>query len=600
MDIEKRNSVSSAGHELSYPKLSDSLEKLLLDAEFDYSDAEFVVEGTSVGVNRCILASRSPFFHELFKKGKDACSANESNPKYVIEELVPHGKIGYEAFMVFLNYVYTGKLIPSPPEVSTCVDESCAHDACGPAINYAVELMYASATFQMNELVSVVQRQLLNFVDKAFEEDVIPITIVAFHCQLNQLLSHSIQRVAQSDLDNLTLEKELPHEVLTDIKSFRIQYDQDLKHDTCEVNFIADKRIRRIHKALDSDDVELLRLLLDESDITLDDAFALHYAAAYCNPKVVTEVLSLGNANLNLRNSRGYTVLHVAARRKEPSVIVGLLNKGACVSDSTVDGRTSITSCRRLTRPKDYNESMEQGKEANKDKLCIDVLKREMLRNPLAGNMSMSPMMVADDLTMRLLLVENGVSVIRALLPCEVKLAMEIADTDSSSEFCTFPASSTLCRNLKMVNLNKSPLEQEKRLQAQLQALRKAVEKGRRFYPSCCEVLGRFLDNDAEDVRIEEIKEEVTKALETDKSRIHSTDFSTPSPSETDTDFLLEKARKLLKGNNVSSKRQTMGLDEAMMVFNNIDKDRNFSSSSSSGSISSVNQGVGLGKRSFC
>ena len=41
------------------------------------------------------------------------------------------------------------------------------------------------------------------------------------------------------------------------------------------------KRVRRIHKALDSDDVELLKLLLDESNVTLDDAYALHYAAAY-------------------------------------------------------------------------------------------------------------------------------------------------------------------------------------------------------------------------------------------------------------------------------------------------------------------------------
>lgn len=151
-----------AGHEpatslelLSLTKLSGCLEKLLLDAEYNYSDAEIVVEGTSVGVNRCILASRSPFFHDLFKKSN--AGSSEGKPKYLMTELVPHGKIGYETFMVFLNYVYTGKLKLSPPEVSTCVDESCAHDACGPAINYAVELMYASATFQMKELVTLVQ-----------------------------------------------------------------------------------------------------------------------------------------------------------------------------------------------------------------------------------------------------------------------------------------------------------------------------------------------------------------------------------------------------------------------------------------------------------
>ena len=65
--------------------------------------------------------------------------------------------------------------------------------------------------------------------------------------------------------------------------------------------------MRRIHRALDSDDVELVKLLLNVSEITLDDANALHYAAAYCDSKVVSELLDLGLANLNLKNSRGYT-----------------------------------------------------------------------------------------------------------------------------------------------------------------------------------------------------------------------------------------------------------------------------------------------------
>lgn len=141
---------------LSLSKLSDNIERLLLDPQYDYSDAEIVVEGIPVGVNRCILAARSQFFHELFQKGNDN-PIKEGKPQYKISELVPYGSVGYEAFKVFLNYLYTGKLKPSPPEVSTCVDDICAHDACGPAINYAVELMYASFTFQMKELVQVVQ-----------------------------------------------------------------------------------------------------------------------------------------------------------------------------------------------------------------------------------------------------------------------------------------------------------------------------------------------------------------------------------------------------------------------------------------------------------
>lgn len=251
------------------------------------------------------------------------------------------------------------------------------------------------------------QRHLLNFIDKAYVEDVMPILMVAFHCGLKQLLSHCLQTIARSDVDCVILEKELPVEVLNDVKSLRLKSNQDEEHDSVQVDPLNEKRVRRIHRALDSDDVELVKLLLEESNISLDAAYALHYAAAYCNPKIVNEVLNLGNADVNLRNSRGYTVLHVAARRKDPSIIVGLLNRGAAVSDTTRDGQIPLTICQRLTHPKDFNETKKHGQETNKDRLCIDVLEREMRRTPLAGNISLSSMMVTEDLYMRLLLLEN-------------------------------------------------------------------------------------------------------------------------------------------------------------------------------------------------
>lgn len=142
---------------LSLSKLSSSLEKLLIDPDVNYNDTEIVVEGISVGIHQCILASRSQFFHELFKKENDITAKACGKPKYIMSDLVPYGRVGYEAFTVILHYIYTGKLKPSPVEVSSCVDNGCGHTACRPAINYAVELMYASATFQMKELVLLVQ-----------------------------------------------------------------------------------------------------------------------------------------------------------------------------------------------------------------------------------------------------------------------------------------------------------------------------------------------------------------------------------------------------------------------------------------------------------
>ena len=141
---------------ISLNKLSSNLGQLLVESNSDYSDADIIVEGTPVGVHRCILASRSKFFHEWFKS-KNKSSEKEGKLKYYMKELLPYGKVGYEAFLIFLGYLYTGKLRPSPMEVSTCVDNVCVHDTCRPAINFAVELMYASSIFQIPELVSLFQ-----------------------------------------------------------------------------------------------------------------------------------------------------------------------------------------------------------------------------------------------------------------------------------------------------------------------------------------------------------------------------------------------------------------------------------------------------------
>lgn len=250
------------------------------------------------------------------------------------------------------------------------------------------------------------QRRLLNFVDKALVEDVIPILSVAFHHHLDQLRSHCIRRIARSDLDNVSIEKELPYEVSQEINLLRTKLASN-NPSSEPVDPIHEKRIRRIHKALDSDDVELVKLLLTESKVSLDDAYALHYAVAYCDSKIVAEVLDLGLANINLKNSRGYTPLHVAAMRREPSVIISLLNKGASAGEMTGDGRFAVRICRRMTRAKDYYAKTEQCQEANKDRLCIDVLEREMRRNPLAEDESTSSPIMADDLLMKLKYLEN-------------------------------------------------------------------------------------------------------------------------------------------------------------------------------------------------
>ncbi|XP_051115567.1 BTB/POZ domain and ankyrin repeat-containing protein NPR1-like [Andrographis paniculata] len=484
---------------LSLSKLSYCLENLVENVEYDYADAEIVVDGIAVGVHRCILAARSSFFHRRFKAVTDEKSDDDrgGKPRFFMSELVPQGKVGYEATMVVLKYLYTGKVKSSPPEVSSCVDVSCAHDACGPAINYAVEMMYASHAFHVKELVTVVERRLLNYIGKAFAEDVIPILMVAYHSKSEQLQSECVERIARSDLDSVMIEKELPQEVAAEIKSLRDKSKREEEGNSAQiVDSMENKRIQRIHRALDSDDIELVELLMAESNISLDAAYALHYTAAYCNPKILNKVLSLGNADVNLKNPRGYTVLHVAARRKDPSVVVELLDQGASVSVATPEGQTAVTICQRLTRLKDFKAVAKHGEETNKDRLCIEVLMRELGRDPLAGSMLTSSTMAADDLHMRLLYLENRVAMARSLFPHEARVAMQIAHADATLEFSGLAESKVSYRNFREVDLNEIPSEQVRKLQQRMQALQKTVDTGRRYFPNCSEVLDRLLEDD--------------------------------------------------------------------------------------------------------
>ncbi|VAH80206.1 unnamed protein product [Triticum turgidum subsp. durum] len=508
---------SSSVEAVSLNRLSNNLERLLLDSELDCSDADVDMAdgGPPIPVHRCILAARSPFFHDLFRArgsrsdGAVTASASASatsggaggdvtgRPQYKMEDLVPGGRVGREAFLAFMGYLYTGRLRPAPLDVVSCADLVCPHDSCPPAIRFAVELMYAAWTFRIPELMSLFQRRLMNFIDKTLAEDVLPILQVAFHSELTQ---------KSPPIDGDTIISDPVHE----------------------------KRVRRIHRALDSDDVELVKLLLNESEITLDDANALHYAAAYCDSKVLTELLGLELANLNLKNSRGYTALHLAAMRREPAIIMCLLSKGAVASQLTDDGRLASNICRRLTRLKDYNAKMEQGQESNKDRMCIDILEREMMRNPMTAEDSVTSPLLADDLHMKLSYLENRVAFARLFFPAEAKVAMQIAQADVTPEVGVFSAASTSGK-LREVDLNETPVTKNKRLRSRVDALAKTVELGRRYFPNCSQVLDKFLEDGLPDgldafqqqsgtpdeqqvkkMRFCEVKEDVRKAYSKD------------------------------------------------------------------------------------
>lgn len=256
----------------------------------------------------------------------------------------------------------------------------------------------------VNHLRVPLQRRLLDILEKVAIDDVPVILSVANFCSkaCTRLLTRCIEIVVKSDLDTVTLEKQLPPDIVKQILELRVKFGL-----TEPGVSLQDKHVKRIHRALDSDDVELVRMLLREGHTSLDDACALHYAVAHCDSKITTELLDLGLADVNHRNLRGYTVLHIAAMRKEPKIIVSLLTKGARPSDLTRDGRKALQIAKRLTKSVDYYKSTEEGKASRKDQLCIEILEQAERRDPLIGEASVSLAMAGDDLRGQLLYLEN-------------------------------------------------------------------------------------------------------------------------------------------------------------------------------------------------
>ncbi|KAK3146518.1 hypothetical protein QOZ80_3BG0267520 [Eleusine coracana subsp. coracana] len=536
---------------VSLRRLSDNLKRLLDPAFLDCADAEIVLAQAgqgAVGVHRCILASRSVFFLDHFAAAAPAAAAGEKL-RLKLDELVPGGShIGRDALVAVLGYLYTGLLKSPPQEAAVCVDDGCGHEACRPAIDFVVESTYAASGFQISELVSLFQRRLSDFVNIALNEDVVPIVHVASTCQLQELLNQCIHRVAISTLDSHYLEKELPGDTYSKIKEIRRSAFPD-ESDNVIQDPEHEKRVRNILKALDSDDVDLVDMLLKESAVTLDDAFAIHYAAANCEPKVLAELLKLNSANVNLKNNSGYTPLHMACMRREPDIILSLVERGASVMEKTPDGRDALTICKRLTRERDCNKKLERYEEKSKAYLCIDILERELKRksfilDQISIEESIATPLLVDNFHMRLINLENRVAFARIFFPSEAKLVMRIAQADSTQEF----AGITNFSKLKKVDLNETPTMQNKRLRERLDALTKTVELGRRYFPHCSDVLDKFLNEESTDLffletgtvedqrvkrmRFSELKEDVRKAFTKDKAvaAIASSASSSSSP----------------------------------------------------------------------
>lgn len=523
--------------------LSGNLLTIFDSSDFDFfSDARLMLgSGREIPVHRCILSSRSPFFKAIFS----GSAFKERTAKFRLKELAGDYDVGFDALVAVLAYLYSGKVRPLPKGVCVCVDEECSHVGCRPAVDFLVEVLYVAFTFQISELVALYQRHLLDIIDKVETDNILVILSVANICGkvCDRLLGRCMDIIVKSDVDAVTLDKSLPLSIVKQIMDLRAECDTQGP----EGRSFPDKHVKRIHRALDSDDVELVRMLLKEARTNLDDAHALHYAVAYCDAKTTIELLDLGLADVNHRNSRGYTVLHIAAMRKEPKLIVSLLTKGARPSDLTPDGRKALQISKRLTKAADYYNTTEEGKAAPKDRLCVEILEQAERRDPLLGEASLSLAKAGDDFRMKLLYLENRVGLAKLLFPMEAKVAMDIAQVNGTSEF-TFDGINSN-REQNTMDLNEAPFRIQEEHLNRLRALSRTVELGKRFFPRCSEVLNKIMDADdlsllarlehdtPEERRLKkrrymELQDILSKAFSEDKEEFDKSTFSSSSSSK--------------------------------------------------------------------
>ncbi|XP_045090598.1 BTB/POZ domain and ankyrin repeat-containing protein NPR1 isoform X1 [Aegilops tauschii subsp. strangulata] len=498
--------------------------------------------GTKLHVDPYMLSMRSPYLRAIFTRHNNQYGASEGsaegNRMDLQEFLGKEVKVEYDALLLVLLYLYSGRVGDLPESAYICADENgCAHLGCHPTVSFKVQVLFVAFTFQVPELTSLFQRDLLDVLHKV-EVDNLPLILsVANLCKKScgKLLERCLEMVVQSNLDMITLEKVLPPDVVKQITDLRLSFGLASSEDMGFPN----KHVRRILRALDSDDVELVRILIKEGQTNLDDAFALHYAVEHCDSKITTELLDIALADVSLRNPRGYTVLHIAARRKDPKIIVSLLTKGARPSDFTFDGRKAVHISKRLTKHGDYFANTGEGKPYPNDKLCIEILEQAERRDSHFGKAYVSLALDGDVLRGRLLYLENRVALSRILFPVEARVATDIAQVDGTSEFAL--------GHLVAIDLNGTPTKMKDEHLARMRALSKTVKLGKRYFPRCSNVLDKIMDDEPELAslgrdasserkrRFHDLQDTLLKAFSEDKEEFNRTTTLSSSSSSTPT-----------------------------------------------------------------
>ena len=236
-------------------------------------------------------------------------------------------------------------------------------------------------------------------VEKASIEDVMKVLLASRKQEMHQLWTTCSHLVAKSGLPPEVLAKHLPIDVVAKIEELRLKsslarrslmpplhhhhhHHHDLAAAAAAAGDIEDQKIRRMRRALDSSDVELVKLMVMGEGLNLDEALALHYAVENCSREVVKALLELGAGDVNFRaGPAGKTPLHVAAEMVSPDMVAVLLDHHADPNVRTVDGVTPLDILRTLTSDFLFKGAVPglTHIEPNKLRLCLELVQSAAL-----------------------------------------------------------------------------------------------------------------------------------------------------------------------------------------------------------------------------
>ncbi|KAK7267139.1 hypothetical protein RIF29_19803 [Crotalaria pallida] len=402
-----------------------SLEESLRSLSLDYlnllingqafSDVTFQVEGRLLHAHRCILAARSLFFRKFFC-GPDPPSSTSLDPAAGPSRaslvtgittpgrpgsVIPVNSVGYEVFLLLLQFLYSGQvsIVPQKHESRpNCGERGCWHTHCTSAVDLALDTLAASRYFGVEQLALLAEKQLASMVEKASIEDVMKVLLNSRKQEMRQLWTTCSHLVAKSGLPPEVLAKHLPIDVVAKIEELRLKsslarrslmplhshhnYHPHHHHDLGAAADLEDQKIRRMRRALDSSDVELVKLMVMGEGLNLDEALALHYAVENCSREVVKALLELGAADVNFpAGPAGKTPLHIAAEMVSPDMVAVLLDHHADPNVRTVDGITSLDILRTLTSDFLFKGAVPglTHIEPNKLRLCLELVQSAAL-----------------------------------------------------------------------------------------------------------------------------------------------------------------------------------------------------------------------------